>query len=271
MVDLGIEKASVFNLPPIEFVELAARLGCRHISAGLASFPYERNHYPAYSFRSDTGLRRRMIDSMDSRGVSISLMEGFVVQPAADVKDYDRDLDTSREMGAPRINVVSMDPDLDRTFDQFSTLHEMAADRGLEVVTEFAPCLAVADLPTALAAVRYVNDPGFRLLIDTMHVVRSGSGTKEIAALDPELIGYVQLSDAPRVPRFDDYLEEAMNERVAPGAGELGIPDLLTVLPRDRVFGLEVPMRGEMMAGVQPYQRLAGCVRAARALFAETQ
>ncbi len=268
MINLGIEKGSVFNLPPCEFAQLAGRLGCRYISAGLASFPYGRDYFPAYSFREDAGLRRRMIATMDEVGVSISLLEGFVVRPVSDVRDYAGDLDLCVELGAPRINVVSMDPDLARTFDQFAALRVMAGDRGLEVTTEFAPCLGVADLSTALAAVRYVNDAGFRLLIDTMHLVRSGSGPAEISALDPELIGYVQLCDAPWETRFDDYFEEAMNERMAPGAGELGIAELLRVLPRDRVFGLEVPMRSDMTAGVSSYRRLAGCVQAARDLFA---
>ena len=32
---LGIENISVFGLPPVEFVNLAADLGCRYISTGL--------------------------------------------------------------------------------------------------------------------------------------------------------------------------------------------------------------------------------------------
>jgi hypothetical protein len=36
---LGIEFLSVFGLPPVEFVNLAADLGCRYISTGLRSAP----------------------------------------------------------------------------------------------------------------------------------------------------------------------------------------------------------------------------------------
>ena len=35
MHPLGIEFISVFGLPPVEFVHLAADLGCRHISTAL--------------------------------------------------------------------------------------------------------------------------------------------------------------------------------------------------------------------------------------------
>ncbi|MQY21600.1 sugar phosphate isomerase/epimerase family protein [Nocardia macrotermitis] len=268
MAELGIEKASVFNLPPVEFVELAAELGCRHISAGLASFPYGRHYYPEYSLREDRSLRRRMIETMDATGVSISLAEGFVVRPGVDASAYENDLDICRELGAPRINVVSMDDDPARTFDQFAALHALAARRNLETTLEFAPCLAVRDLPAALSVIERIGDPSFRLLVDTMHLIRSGATAKDVAALDPTLIGYVQLSDAPRVPSIEDYFEEAMYERMVPGEGELGLAELLSVLPGDRVFGLEIPLHSRMTAGQGPRERVEPCVRAARKLLA---
>ena len=77
-----------------------------------------------------------------------------------------------------------------------------------------------------------------------------------------------QLCDAPREPIIEDYLEEAVLERMVPGEGELPLFDMLAALPRDRVLGLEVPMRREAEAGVGPHERLGRCVQAARALIA---
>ena len=117
-----------------------------------------------------------MIAAMRDRGVSISLGEGFTVRPGLDVcEQRAADLEVMCELGVKRINTVSMDPDLARTFDQFAALAELAPASGVEVTTELVPGLTVADLPTALAAVRHVGRPNFRLLIDTMHLVRSGS------------------------------------------------------------------------------------------------
>jgi sugar phosphate isomerase/epimerase len=102
-----------------------------------------------------------------------------------------------------------------------------------------------------------------------MHLVRSGSGAADIAALDPDLIGYVQICDAPLKPRYESYMEEAMYERLAPGAGELGLADIVAALPRDRVFSLEVPLRSQADAGVGPHDRLRPCVEATRRLLAQ--
>lgn len=73
MSSLGIENISVFGLPPVQFVNLAADLGCQHMSTGLTSFPFGICDYPAFSLRDDAALRREMIAAMRDRGISISL------------------------------------------------------------------------------------------------------------------------------------------------------------------------------------------------------
>jgi sugar phosphate isomerase/epimerase len=266
---IGIENISVFGLPPVEFVNLAAELGCQHISTGLTNFNFGVHDYPAFSLRDDAALRREMIAVMRDRGVSISLGEGCTIRPGVHASDYARDLDLFVELGTERINTVSMDPDFARTCDEFAKMTELATQRGLRVTTELAPSLTVPDLPAALKAVQLVNNPEFRLLIDTMHVIRSGSTPSDIAALDPGLIDYVQICDAPRAPRFESYHEESMFERMVPGEGELGLLDLVAVLPADRVYAIEVPLRSEALAGKGPAERLGKCVQAVRRLLAE--
>lgn len=199
------------------FVELAADLGFQHISTGLTSFDFGVHPYPPFSLRDDIPLRREMLAAMRDRGVSVSLGEGFTVRPGSRAADFAGDLDLMAELGAETINTVSMDSDLVRTFDEFAALAELAGARGLQTTVELAPSLAVGDLATALAAVHHVGRPDFRLLIDTMHVIRSGATVAEVAA----------------------------------------------VLPRDRVYSLELPLRSEALAGVGPHERLGKCVTAA--------
>lgn len=267
---LGIENISVFALPPVEFVNLAADLGCRSISIGLEPIDYNPHGYPRFSLREDKALRREMIAAMRDRGVSISLGEGFTVRPGVDVcEQRAADLEVMCELGVKRINTVSMDPDLARTFDQFAALVELAAGVDVEVTTELAPGLTIADLPTALAAVRHVGRRNFRLLIDTMHVVRSGSGAADLAKIEPDLIGYIQLSDAPLTSRFATYFEEAMFERMSPSSGELPLLDVLRALPRELPVGIEVPLRSQAEAGLGPRERLGPVVEAARRLLSQ--
>ncbi len=269
MPAIGIENISVFGMPPVEFVQLAADLGCQHISTGLTGFAFGVHDYPIFSLRDDVPLRREMIAAMRDTGVSISLGEGCTVREGASARDFAADLDLFAELGAPRINTVSMDPDFTRTCDEFAVLAEMCATRGLRITTELAPALTIDNLPKALAALRHIGRPDFRLLIDTMHITRSGSTPADIAALDPELIDYIQVADAPRVPTIASYMEEAMFERMVPGEGELGLRDWLRVLPKDRVYAIEVPQRSAALAGKSAHERLGACVAGVRKLIAE--
>lgn len=267
MENLGIEFISVFGMPPVAFVQLAHDLGCRYVSTAMKPMDYNPHGYPRYSLR-DGALRRELIAAMGDHGVSLSLGEGFLVQPGADAPaTWAADLEAMAELGIRRINSVSFEPEFQRNVDQYGQLSEIASTFGIETLLEFVPIFAVADLPTAHAIVRKVGRPDFRLMIDTMHVGRSGATAADLRAIDPALIGYIQLCDAPLMPKIPDYLEEAMYERMVPGEGELPLLDILAALPRDRIVGLEVPRRSEAEAGVGPRERLGRCVGAARSLM----
>lgn len=268
---VGIEFITVFGLPPVEFVHLAADLGCRHIGLGLAPLFETPLNHPRWSLRDDPALRRELASALSDRGVSISLGEGFLILPEADIRHRAPDLDTLGELGARRINACSIDPDRSRSFDQLAALVEMAEAVGLETTLEFAPILAIPDLPTALAALDHVGRPGFRLLIDTLHLARAGLGPEDVAALDPSRIGYAQLCDAMLAFTPESYLKEAQFQRLPPGAGELPLREVLAALPRDIVIGLEVPMLAQAQAGVPPQERVGRCVEAARSLLARCE
>src|SRR6202011_5859268 len=93
-------------------------------------------------------------------------------------------------------------------------------------------------------------------------------GAADITALDPNVIGYVQLCDAPLKTKHLAYMDEALYERMVPGTGELPLLDILAALPEGIVIGLEVPQRSLAEAGVGPHERVARCLEATRSLLA---
>jgi sugar phosphate isomerase/epimerase len=144
------------------------------------------------------------------------------------------DLELMRELGVTRINTVALDPSLDRCIDQIGNLVAMAEALDMETTLEFAPGMTIADLPSALRAVTQINKSSFRLVLDTMHFFRSGSGLEELKNLDPAVIGYVQINDVPLGAHHADYMQEAMFERLLPGTGELPLREFLTTVPAAR-------------------------------------
>lgn len=266
MQRLGIEHLSVSGLSPIEHVHLAADLGCDCISILL--YGEDESHSPYNVLRHDRALRTDMLAVMRDRSVSISMGEGCLVSPGVDMRDFASNMDVMRDLGAEQLNTMSLDPDQGRALDQFAIFAEMAAERGMTSTIEFCPALPVNSLDSALAAIRHVGRADFRLLLDSMHLGRSGASPETVAALDPTLIGYVQLCDVPRQSPGMDYMTEATFERLEPGKGDMPLREYLSAMPRDVTVSLEIPMRAQAEAGVSSLDRLRPCVEAARALMA---
>jgi sugar phosphate isomerase/epimerase len=266
---LGVERLCLFGMPPVEHVRLAAGLGCGAVGIGFTPVGgYNPHGYPDWSLREDAGLRAEMRRACADHGVRITLVEGFAAAPDEDIRLFEADLDLAAELGGERINVVTMDKDAGRVTEQFAILTEMARARGLATVSEVGMG-AMRRLPGAAGIASAVGD-GFALLIDTMHFFRLGSTVAQLAAIDPALIGYVQLCDAPMEGQ-GSYMEEAFYERRVPGEGELPLRELLALVPEDIVVSLEVPRRSAAEAGLGPMERVSPCVEGARTMLDERQ
>lgn len=264
---LGIESLTTFGLAPVPLVHLAADLGCSFIALGLSPLPINPEGYPVWSLR-EPEPRRALKEAMAERGVSIGLGQGFGIFPGRDVRDLEADLDLLCELGITRLGGVSLETDADRSFDQMAALTEMAGKRSVHIMLEFVPTRAIPDLPAALDVVRRLDAANVRLMIDCMHLIRSGGSAADVAALDPSLIGYAQICDAPLVPSNSDYLNEAVTERQVPGAGQLALADIIAALPADVPIGIEIPMLARALAGDGPHQRARDCVEGTLALLA---
>jgi sugar phosphate isomerase/epimerase len=265
---IGIDFITALAMPPVEFVHLAADLGCPAISLALEPITPNPHDYPSWSLREDKALRRQTAAALKERNVSLALGEGFMARPGWDMRESAGDLEIMCELGAERVNAISIDPDLARNFDQFAILVEMADRAGVETTLEFGPIFGVPGLAAARDTLAYVGRPSFRLLIDMMHFARGGNTAAELAALPPDSIGYVQLCDIPATPDMEAYVHQARCERMVPGTGELPLVELVAALPADVDVGLEIPMVSAAEAGEGPRERIGRCLTAARAMLA---
>jgi sugar phosphate isomerase/epimerase len=95
--------------------------------------------------------------------------------------------------------------------------------------------------------------PAGAVLIDALHLQRSGGTPADVAALPRRLLPYVQLCDGPfdpvRPPE-EVALTEARTGRLFPGDGELPLPDLVAALPSGTDLGVEAPVAA--LAGQPP-------------------
>ena len=264
---IGLDYITLLGMPPLEFIRIAAAAGCGHVALFPAQSEFNPEGYPDYSLVTDRALRRDIARCLDDEGVSIALVDGFAVFKGRPIEDHWPALDMLAEVGVTRINTVSFDAP-ERTIDETAKLVEKAASYGLTVTIESCPVLTTKTLAEAIALIELVAQPNFKLLIDTMHVSRTGEAGR-LATLDPLLIDYVQISDGPlAMPATDtEYMDEAMNERRIPGEGEMPLVDMLRSIRPDVVVSGEVPLRSLREAGISSLDRAMRVVTGIRHLL----
>jgi sugar phosphate isomerase/epimerase len=173
-----------------------------------------------------------------------------------------------RALGVPIVNAVCLEPDQGRAVDQLATFSDLAEAEGMRATLEMMPGLPLGSLATAAAAIAGTQKPNLGLLLDSMHEFRSGATIIDIEKLDPATIFYVQLCDVPLVSKFASYGEEARDNRLAPGAGELPLRAFINAVPPSLMLGLEVPMLTAAQSGTRLEHTLQHCIDATRALQA---
>lgn len=264
---LGIEFISTLGMNPVDAVRLVAELGVRRM--GIAPSPITANPhgFAPWDLRQDPALVRDLKAAAREHDVRIALGEGFLVMPGLEIADAAGTLDIMADLGAPMVNAVVIEQDRARAADQFGLFARLAADRALDATLEFMPLMWPAMIAEALALLAEVGAANGKLLLDAMHVYRSGATAAEVAALDPAMIGYVQLCDVPMPARTADYGEEARHDRLCPGEGDLPLAEFLRALPAGLTVGLEVPMVSKAKAGVSLRDALAPCIAATRRLL----
>ena len=256
MNPLGLEYLTVYGCHPLETVKIAAEIGCSHLSffTQAVDFPGMPPHPP--SLFDDPGLRKDVLAALDDHGLTIALIDGFGFASAEGAKlDLLRaQLDIICELGVDKVNTSST-LEWGATIDKVGILADLCGEYGLMLTIEAIPTYTIGDLPSALAVIEQVNRPNLKLLIDTMHIARTG-GAQLLSRIDPALIGYVQICDGPAgMPSGEVYFDQALHQREVPGEGELLLVEMMACIPEHIVASMEVPLRSLRQQGVSDAER----------------
>jgi sugar phosphate isomerase/epimerase len=99
--------------------------------------------------------------------------------------------------------------------------------------------MSVRTREEAMAVVEAAGRPNGAVLVDNLHLARTGSTPADLTGLDPALLPYAQLCDGPAEPG-DDLLADALDHRCLPGEGGLPVADFVAALPGSTPLSLEV-------------------------------
>jgi sugar phosphate isomerase/epimerase len=260
MIPLRIEQMTMFDVEPEDVVTIASKVGVDMVGLWTTdAFPGGR---PVTSAN-----KRSVLERLRDSSVIVDTVEAFYLCP--DPREYEGQIVLAAELGAKAIVVMHVGTSSeDEAASQLAELCALAANYGLLVSLEPISMGATRTPAQGLRLVRKSGASNARLTIDVLHIIRTATPMSDVAALDPALVGSVQICDGPKVIPDDQLIEEAGFSRMVPGQGEFPLLEFLRAIPHTVNLGLEVPLRGLREGGVPALDRTRRVVEATRALLA---
>ena len=214
---------------PARFVEITAGAGWK---ATGVWFDQE-----SWSSTTSREVKRRI----DDNGVEAVDME--VIRLGRSIDTGKALIEAACEVGAKNILVVSSLHSFGETADQLSHLCSLAEAGDITICLEFMKFTSVKSLSDALEVVELVDAPNVGILLDLLHVVRSGTTFKEIEACDPKLFPYAQWCDGTAQPvgwSDSELITDALDDRLIPAQGKLDALKFESLFNTDIPFSIEV-------------------------------
>lgn len=240
MTTVSLAALTVLDAGPAGQIRAAAEAGFTHV--GLRLMPL---------LASDTRVAgnpaaEREIESLlDQHGIKVLEIGVFPVKPQMDWPQIEAVVALSRRIGARHLVCPVEDPDPARRTATLLRLCDLAATAGMTALVEFNPYSACTDLKSAVACVAATRHPAAGLVIDALHLSRSGGHPSELATVDPRLLQLVHFCDAPPPPdrsrSVDELRAESRTARLLPGEGALWLDELLDDLPPGTPISVEAP------------------------------
>lgn len=222
----------------LAFVDAAAAAGFRSIGLRLTAAPGASVAASRLTTDDLATLRQRLRDC----GVCAHLATGLWVLPESEPLHFAPTLDVAASLGVETMLVVVNDDHTGRALECFAKTCALAAARNIAVGLEFMAYTSLRSLAAAADFVAAAKAPNAALIIDALHLARSGGTPADVAALPPRSIALAQLCDAPLVsPPREALRHEARNARRLPGEGELPLFALMDALPPGTWLDIEAP------------------------------
>lgn len=211
-------------------------------------------------------------DRAADAGLAILDIEVVWLKPGADDPAHFAAIDVGAAIGARNVLIVSSEDDAARAADKLNRLGNHAAAAGLRACLEFAAFTTVGSIANAVALLDAADCDNLGLLIDPLHLARTGGSPADLAAIDPQRFPYAQFCDArahgPPPSDVPQIIREALDLRLMPGEGELPLDNLLAQLPPATPLSVELRSAALRANHPDPADRARALLAATRRWFA---
>ena len=251
--EVGIDHLTMLDVSPPELVTIAREAGFDSVSPRVAAATPGEEPWP---MTAGSPMLEETVRRLDDTGIRVLAVEVVRIGPDTRREDYESALESGARLEARYVAVNGDDPDIERACETFAALTADARPYGLRPIIEPIVYTRVSNLDEALYIAERSGGGG--ILLDTLHFQRYGGRLEQLRSVDPQLLSYVQLCDAPlaapsglprphRLPRGQstdgsDPQLESRTMRLLPGEGELPLAEFLAALPAGIPVSVEAPV-----------------------------
>jgi sugar phosphate isomerase/epimerase len=199
--ELSLANLTIADAGPLELLEAAAAAGFDSVNMWLIPPPAMAAFNVKCGATTPVVGNATLIREINARiattGVRVFEASCSWLSPAFTRPETAPVLDTMAQIGTRRVSVVGWDADRQRLIANLAALCADAAVYGMTLTLEFMPYSAVRTVAEAAEVLAAVGAPNLDVLVDVLHLARSGGTPADLQLLDPRHIGVVQLCDAP--------------------------------------------------------------------------
>lgn len=237
---LSLAALTILDAGPVGQIRAAAAAGWR--SVGLRLMPLLATDAAVVGNRA---AEAEVVLLLKETGLAVLEIGVFPVKPEMDWPMIQAVVAFSAGLGARHIVCPVEDGDRARRLASFGRLCDIVAPHGMSALVEFNPYSACPSLAEAVEIATKAQRSSAGLVIDVLHLSRSGGSPEDLLAVDPQLLRLVHLCDAPPPPEgnrsVDELRSESRTARLLPGEGRLWLDRLIDVLPPETPLSVEAP------------------------------
>jgi len=237
---LSLEPLTLPGVGAHDLIDIADKAGFAATSLVLNS---PAATMPPDAVVGDHCARRAALERMRRSTLCVLNIECFNLCAGADPDSFLPALACGSEFGVRTASaIVWENGDRRDVLAKLGRLCDMAADFGIRINLEFmALSRSMNSLDVALELLRDSGRQNIGLMVDLLHLMRTGGTVDRLRAIEPDLIGGAQICDGPLAISEADMLAEAGGNRMVPGEGEFPVGEFINALPTELIIGVEVP------------------------------
>ncbi len=248
MKPLGLDCLTMLEVPAADMIRVAADAGFSMVSVWVQAPVLPGGALAVPSMAAD------ILHAVQDTGVRVGNLEVFNLNTPDPVAAYKPALEFGASLGARTATAINYGASRDDVADRFAEFYELAAGFGVRALVEPISMGATRTIAEGAALIAKAGvDSG--IVVDCIHLMRTGCGARDIANIDPRRIAYLQICDGLLSVTQEQIALEGASERLYPGEGAFPLIDILRAAPPNADMALEAPSLSRRMRGESPLQR----------------